>query len=86
MFAAEVTFAAGFGPGTQLVLAYLACGLPFGLTAAMLLRSWQIYLAAIGAAAVLVAAGLLMIAGRPGYPQPAFGATATQLTWPARAA
>lgn len=83
-FAAEVTFAAGFGPDTQLVLAYLAGGLPFGLTAAMLLRSWQINLAAIGAAAVLVAAGLLMIAGHPGYPQPTFRVSATQLTRPAR--
>lgn len=81
-FAAEVTFAAGFGPGTQLLLAYLAGGLPFGLTAAMLLRSWQINLAAIGASAVLVAAGFLMIAGHPGYPQPVYRATATQLTWP----
>jgi hypothetical protein len=64
-FAAAVTFAAQFGPGAQLVLAYLAGGLPFGLAAAMLLRSWQVNLAAAGTSAVLIVAGLVMIAGHP---------------------
>jgi hypothetical protein len=64
-FAATVTYAAGFGPAAQLVLAYLGGGLPFALVAAMLLRPWQVNVAALGASALLVGAGILMMAGQP---------------------
>jgi hypothetical protein len=72
-FAAVVTFTVGFGPVTQLVLAYTAGGLPFGLVAAMLLRPWRANVAALGVSAGLLMAGFLMVAGRsPAFPQNAF--------------
>ena len=40
-FAATVTFAVGFSPLVQGILAYLGGGLPFGLAAGMLLRPWR---------------------------------------------
>ncbi len=72
-FAAVVTFAAGFGTATQLILAYLGGGLPFALVAAMLLRPWQVNAAAVAVSAALVGAGFLMVAGRSAvYPQNVF--------------
>ncbi len=72
-FAATVTFAVGFSPLTQGILAYLGGGLPFGLVAAMLLRPWRANVAAIGVSGVLVMAGFLMVAGRsPVYQQNVF--------------
>jgi hypothetical protein len=64
-YAAVVTFAAGFGSTTQLVLAYLVGGLPFALVAGMLLRPWRANVVAGGLSAGLVAAGFLMVAGHP---------------------
>jgi hypothetical protein len=63
--AAVVTFAAGFGFGAQLALAYTAGGLPFALVAGMLLRPWRANVVAGGVSAGLVAAGFLMVAGHP---------------------
>src|SRR5215469_8002270 len=72
-FAATVTFAVGFSPLTQGILAYLAGGLPFGLVAGMLLRPWRANVASIALSAALVMAGFLMVAGRsPVYPQNVF--------------
>jgi hypothetical protein len=74
-FAAEVTFAAGFGAGTQLILAYLAGGLPFALAAAMLVRPWRVNVAAVALSVVLVGSGYLMVAGHTGlspYPRSVF--------------
>jgi hypothetical protein len=70
-YAAVITFAAGFGFAAQLILAYTAGGLPFALVAAMLLRPWRVNLVAGAVSAGLVAAGFLMVAGRP-VPQNAF--------------
>jgi hypothetical protein len=64
-YAAVVTFAAGFGFATQLILAYTAGGLPFALVAGMLLRPWRANVVAGGVSAGLVAAGFLMVAGNP---------------------
>ena len=64
-YAAVVTYAAGFGSTTQLILAYTAGGLPFALVAALLLRPWRANVVAGGMCAGLVAAGFLMVAGRP---------------------
>jgi hypothetical protein len=64
-YAAVVTFAAGFGTTTQLVLAYLGGGLPFALVAGVLLRPWRANLVAGGLCVGLVAAGFLMVAGHP---------------------
>jgi hypothetical protein len=60
-FAAAVTFDAGFGLPTQLILAYLGGGLPFTLVAAMLTRPVRINGIAAGltAIAVLVGAALM---------------------------
>lgn len=70
-FAAAVTFAAHFGSATQLILAYLAGGLPFALIAAMLVRPWRVNVAAVAISAALVGAGYLMVAGQPvPYPFP----------------
>jgi hypothetical protein len=66
-FAAAVTFAANFGSGTQLILAYLAGGLPFALTAAMLVRPWRVNVAAVALSALLVGSGYLMVAGHPAF-------------------
>lgn len=63
LFAATVTFGAGFGRPAQLVLGYLGGGLPFALVAAMLQRSWRVNVAAGGVSAVLVVAGFLLVAG-----------------------
>ena len=72
-FAATVTFAVGFSPLVQGILAYLGGGLPFGLVAGMLLRPWRANLAAIGVSAVPVMAGFLMVAGHsPLYQQNVF--------------
>jgi hypothetical protein len=72
-FAAVVTFAVHFGPGTQLILAYLAGGLPFALTAAMLVRPWKVNAAAAAISVALVGAGYLMVAGSgPVYPHNVF--------------
>lgn len=70
-YAAVVTYAAGFGSTTQLILAYTAGGLPFALAAALLLRPWRVNVVAGGMCAGLVAAGFLMVAGRP-VPQNVF--------------
>ena len=68
-FAAVVTFDVGFGSTTQLILAYTCGGLPFALVAGMLLRPWRANVAALALSAGLVAAGLVMAAGRsPVYP------------------
>ena len=64
-YAAVVTFAAGFGASTQLVLAFTAGGLPFALVAGMLLRPWRANVVAGGVSAGLVAAGFLVVAGHP---------------------
>lgn len=63
-YAAVVSYAAGFGSATQLILAYTVGGLPFALAAA-LLRPWRVNVVAGGVCAGLVAAGFLMVAGRP---------------------
>ena len=70
-YAAVVTYAAGFGSTAQLILAYTAGGLPFALVAALLLRPWRVNVVAGGVCAGLVAAGFLMVAGRP-VPQNVF--------------
>ena len=70
-YAAVVTYAAGFGSTTQLILAYTAGGLPFALVAALLLRPWRVNVVAGAMCAGLVAAGFLMVAGRP-VPQNVF--------------
>jgi hypothetical protein len=70
-YAAVVTFAAGFGAATQLILAYTAGGLPFALVAGLLLRPWRANVVAGGVCAGLVAAGFLMVAGGP-VPQNVF--------------
>src|SRR5262252_7358759 len=62
-YAAVVTYAAGFDSTTQLILAYTAGGLP--------LRPWRVNVVAGGVCAGLVAAGFLMVAGRP-VPQNVF--------------
>ena len=62
-YAAVVTFAAGFGATTQLILAYTGGGLPFALVAGLLLRPWRANVVAGGVCAGLVAAGFLMVAG-----------------------
>lgn len=68
-YAAIVTFAVGFSPVTQLLLAYLAGGLPFALVAGMLLRPWRANVAALGISTGLLAAGFVMVAGHsPAYP------------------
>jgi hypothetical protein len=64
-YAAVVTYAAGFGSAAKLILAYTAGGLPFALVAALLLRPWRVNVVAGGMCAGLVAAGFLMVAGRP---------------------
>lgn len=64
-YAAVVSYAAGFGSATQLILAYTVGGLPFALAAALLLRPWRVNVVAGGVCAGLVAAGFLMVAGRP---------------------
>jgi hypothetical protein len=67
-YAAVVTFAAGFSPATQILLAYLAGGLPFALVAGMLLRPWRANVAALGISTGLLAAGFVMVAGHsPAY-------------------
>jgi hypothetical protein len=72
-FAAAVTFAVHFDSATQLILAYLAGGLPFALTAAMLVRPWQMNAAAAAISVALVGAGYLMVAGNgPVYPHNVF--------------
>lgn len=63
-YAAVATFATGFSAGDQIILAYTAGGLPFVLLAAMLLRPWQVTAAAAASAALLMAAGYLMVAGQ----------------------
>jgi hypothetical protein len=70
-YAAVVTYAAGSGATTQLILAYTAGGLPFALVAALLLRPWRVNVVAGGICAGLVAAGFLMVAGHP-VPQNVF--------------
>jgi hypothetical protein len=68
-FAAVLTFDVGFSSARQLILAYTCGGLPFGLVAGMLLRPWRANVAALALSAVLLAAGLVMVAGRtPPYP------------------
>jgi hypothetical protein len=67
-FAAVVTFAVDWSSGAQIALAYTAGGLPFALVAAMLARPWQLNAAAVTAAVLLVAAGILMSAGQQGNP------------------
>lgn len=68
-FAAVVTFDVGFSSATQLALAYTGGGLPFGLVASMLLRPWRANVVALAVSAGLIAAGLVMVAGRtPAYP------------------
>ncbi len=64
-YAAVVTFAAGFGATTQLILAYTGGGLPFVLVAGLLLRPWRANVVAGGMCAGLVGAGFLMVAGGP---------------------
>ena len=72
-FAATVTYAVGFSSATQLTLAYLGGGLPFGLVTGMLLRPWRANVASIALSAALVMAGFLMVAGRSSvYPQNVF--------------
>jgi hypothetical protein len=72
-FAAAVTFAVHFGSATQLTLAYLAGGLPFALTAAMLVRPWRVNVAAVAVSVALVGAGYLMVAGNGAvYPHNVF--------------
>jgi hypothetical protein len=72
-FAAVVTFAVHFGSGTQLILAYLAGGLPFALTAAMLVRPWKVNATAAAISVALVGAGYLMVVGTgPVYPHNVF--------------
>jgi hypothetical protein len=61
-FAASVTFGANFGPGWQVVLAYLGSGLPFALVAGLLQSSWLVNLAAAGLSLWLVAAGFILVA------------------------
>jgi hypothetical protein len=79
-FAAAVTFAAQFGSATQLILAYLAGGLPFALTAAMLVRPWRVNVAAVTISVALVGAGYLMVAGNgAAYPQNVFALYADYL-------
>jgi hypothetical protein len=69
-YAAGITYAAGFSPGAQLLLAYLGGGLPFALVAGMLQRPWRVNVAAAGLSAALVGAGFLMVAWHPAvYPQ-----------------
>lgn len=51
-----VSYAAGFGSATQLILAYTVGGLPFALAAALLLRPWRVNVVAGGVCAGLVAA------------------------------
>lgn len=76
-FAAAVTFAVHFGSTTQLILAYLAGGLPFALTAAMLVRPWRVNAAAAAISVALVAAGYFMVAGNGAvYPQHFFALNA----------
>ena len=70
-YAAVVTYAAGFGSTAQLILAYTAGGLPFALVAALLLRPWRVNVVAGAMCVGLVAAGFLMVAGRP-VPQNVF--------------
>jgi hypothetical protein len=70
-YAAVVTYAAGFDSTTQLILAYTAGGLPFALVAALLLRPWRVNVVAGALSVGLVAAGFLMVAGRP-VPQNVF--------------
>lgn len=55
-YAAVVSYAAGFGSATQLILAYTVGGLPFALAAALLLRPWRVNVVAGGVCAGLVAA------------------------------
>jgi hypothetical protein len=64
IFAATVTFGAGFGTTAQLVLAYAGGGLPFALVAAILQRSWKVSVVALCLAAALVAAGFILVASR----------------------
>ena len=64
-YAAVVTYAAGFSSTAKLILAYTAGGLPFALVAALLLRPWRVNVLAGAVCAGLVAAGFLVVAGRP---------------------
>ena len=59
-FLAAVTFAAGLSLDAQLVLGYVAGGLPFALVAAMLVRPVAVNVAAVVVAGVLVLAGFLV--------------------------
>ena len=72
LFAATVTFGAMFGTPVQLVFGYAGGGLPFALVAAVLQRSAAVNAAAIGASAVLVAIGFILVATRSEYEPNAF--------------
>ena|ERR1700722_4492374 len=67
LFAATVTFGAGFGPLWQAVLAYTAGGLPFALAAGLLQSSWLVNLGALGVSVGLVAAGFVLVAAKSRY-------------------
>lgn len=64
-YAAAATFAGEFPLAVQLVLAYVAGGLPFTLVAAMLLRPPRVNAVAVGAAVVLVIVGAVVMDGKP---------------------
>jgi hypothetical protein len=80
-FAATVTFAAGFGPGWQMVLGYLGGGLPFALMAALLQSSWRVNLAAAGVSAVLVMLGFFLVSARASYDPDALTLALTYLRY-----
>lgn len=62
-FAAAVTFAADFSLATQLLLAYVAGGLPFTLVATMLLRPVVANVAGAVSSALLLLVGWLVAPG-----------------------
>ncbi|HEY0450141.1 hypothetical protein [Actinophytocola sp.] len=64
-YAAAATFAGGFSLPVQLVLGYVAGGLPFTLIAAMLLRPVRVDAVAVGVAVVLLLAGAVIMDGHP---------------------
>jgi hypothetical protein len=64
-FAAAATFAGEFSLGAQLILAYLAGGLPFTLVAAMLARPVRVNAVALASTVVLLLIGTVIMDGRP---------------------
>lgn len=64
-YAAATTFAGEYSLGAQLILAYVAGGLPFVLVAAMLLESRQANVTGLAVAVALLAVGAVIMDGEP---------------------